>query len=431
MCRELSIDYVNIRNVMFGNRTELRDGVLTLDKEELMALANKPVFDSFDIKIASPGDSCRILGVHEVMQPRCKVDAPETSYPGAWGSLAPAGEGRTVALRGVVITELYYPKANVKWYLDMCEPCSHYSYYARHHHIILDATPGSGISDLTYSEALKHSALSINVHLAKLAIGQTPDKTEFFSHRPLDEGQRGKDGKKLPRVAYLCTLQATTDFWNFLYYGQSAVGYLPIIVQPTEILDGAVIFRYWENTYVLQNDPYVKELLSRHGKDLDFAGVVFANNTMRIGDKSAMGLIAAGLCKNTLRADCVMVNKSGMGHAQLDAVMAFNWCESMGMTAAVNLAGVSNDTPGDMLVIADPKVDAVVNSGRHFLLEHPRVERLIGEDVNVPSLLGLDPRGPFTHTTNYAYAGVYGQLGDCYRTMDDDITWTAPEACAQ
>jgi glycine reductase len=422
MSKELSIDYVNVRDVVFGKRTELQNGVLTLDKEELLNMANKPIFDSFDVKIASPGDSCRILGVHDVTQPRCKAAAPETSYPGVWGSLTPAGEGKTVALRGVVITELYYPKANVKWYLDMCQPCSEYSYYARHHHVILDAPPGKGISDATYIEALKHSALSINVHLAKLAVGQTPDKTETFSHHPLE------DGKKLPRVAYLCTLHATTDFWNFLYYGQSAIGYLPIVVQPTEILDGGVVFRYWENTYVLQNEPYVKELLSRHGKDLDFAGVVFANNTMRIGDKSAMGLIAAGLCKHTLRSDCVMVNKSGMGHAQLDAAMTFNWCETMGMTSALNLAGVSNDTPGDMLVIADPKVDAVVNSGRHFLLDHPKVERVIGEGANVPSLLGINPRGPFTHTTNYAYMGVYGQLGDCYRTMDDDVTWTAPEA---
>lgn len=45
------------------------------------------------------------------MQPRCKADAPETSYPGIWGKLAPMGEGRTVALKGVVVSDIYYAKA--------------------------------------------------------------------------------------------------------------------------------------------------------------------------------------------------------------------------------------------------------------------------------------------------------------------------------
>lgn len=414
MGQRLQIDYVRIRDVKFGTETALRDGVLTLNREELLNLVASDLFGSLELQLVRPGESCRILSIHDVMQPRCKAEHPEYSYPGAWGKLAPAGEGRTVALKGVVISDIYYAKCNIKYYMDMGGPAAKYSNFSRHFHICLDATPAAGVADATYAEALKHASLTLNVHLAKLGIGHKPDETEVFERGPVDPS--------LPRVAYLVTHMASHDTWNFLYYGQSALNFLPFVPQPTELLDGAMIWRYWEPNYFLQNEVYIKELLRRHGKDLNFVGMVIANNVMKIDAKDAMGMIAANVCKQTFGAECVLLNKSGMGHCQLDSAIAFNWCEKMGMTAVLNLSAVSNDEPGDMLVIADPAVDAVINSGRNFDLEHPRVERLIGEHSNVPCLLGFDPWGPFRHTTNFAYQGIWSQLGDCYVTTDDDIT---------
>ncbi|WP_270553751.1 glycine/sarcosine/betaine reductase component B subunit [Cloacibacillus evryensis] len=415
MSKRLDIDYVNVHKVQFGEQTSLQDGILTINKQEILNVASNDLFGSLDIQIVSPGESCRILGIHDVMQPRCKADHPEESYPGIWGKIAPAGQGKTVALKGVVVSDIYYAKCNIKYYMDMGGPCAKYSNFSRHFHVCIDATPGEGVSDASYAEALKRASLSVNVFLAKLAIGLEPDETEVFERKPVPAE------KKLPKVAYLVTHMASHDTWNFLYYGQSALNFLPIVVQPTEILDGAMIWRYWEPNYFLQNEVYIKELMKRHGKDLEFVGVVFDNNVMKIDGKDTMSMISATLCKDTLGADCVMLNKSGMGHCQLDSALAFNWCQKLGMTAALNLSAVSNYEPGDMLVIADPKVDAVINSGRNWDLDHPKVDRLVGEKANVPCLLGLDPRGPFKHTTNFCYQGIWSQLGDCYVTTDSDI----------
>lgn len=418
MSKRLQIDYIRVKKVQFGKKTELSEGVLTVNKEELINQAKSELFGSLDIKLAVPGESCRILGIHDVMQPRCKADAPETSYPGIWGKLAPMGEGRTVALKGVVVSDIYYAKCNIKYYLDMGGECAKYSNFSRHYHIILDATPAEGVSDASYAEALKYASLSINVYLAKLAIAMKPDESEVYELGPAG---LGADGKPLPKAAYLVTHMASHDTWNFLVYGQSALGFLPTILQPTEVLDGAMVWRYWEPNYYLQNEVYIKELMKRHGKDIEFVGFVMDNNVMKIDGKDAMSMMAATLCKETLKADCVIVNKSGMGHCQLDSALAFNWAEKMGMTCVMNLSAVSNDKPGDMLVISDPKIDAVINSGRNYDLHHPRVERVIGEGANVPSLMGIDVRGPFTHTTNFAYQGIWSQLGECYVTTDSDL----------
>ncbi|MDR2891721.1 MAG: glycine/sarcosine/betaine reductase component B subunit [Deltaproteobacteria bacterium] len=418
MSKRLQIDYIDIAEVEFGDKTSLADGKLTINKKELLGLVHSELFAFMDIHLAVPGESCRILAIHDVMQPRCKADAPETSYPGIWGKLAPAGEGRTVALRGVMVSEIYYAKCNIKYYMDMGGPCAEYTHFAKHFHVIIDAAPAEGVSDVSYAEALKHAALTVNVHLAKLGIDKTPDETEVFELTPVAPGP---DGKTLPKVAYMVTHMASHDIWNFLLYGQSALNFLPFIIHPTEVLDGAMLWRYWEPNYYLQNEIYIRELMKRHGKDLEFVGIVITNNVMKIDSKETMGMIGASLCKHTLGADCVMLNKSGMGHCQLDSALAFKWCENMGMPAALNLSAVSNELPGDMLVISDPSIDAVINSGRNFDLEHPRVNRLIGEHANVPSLLGFDPWGPFTHTTNFAYQGIWSQLGDCYATTDANL----------
>lgn len=419
MSKKLQIDYVYVKEVRFGDKTSLEDGVLVVNKEELLNIAANDCFESLDIELACPGEKCRILGVYDIMEPRCKADAPETSYPGLWGKLAPAGEGRTVALRGVVITDIFYPKSNIKYFIDMGGPAAKYTNFSKHYHLVIDAKPAKGVTDVSYAEALKNSSLAINVFLAKLAINMKPDKTEIFETGPVGNGP---DGKPLPKVAYLVTHLASHGTWNFFVYGQSALGFLPIILQPTEILDGAMVWRYWEPNYYLQHEMHIKELMKRHGKDLEFVGVVIDNNVMKIDDKDAMAMMSATLCKETLKADCVMINKTAMGHAQLDAALAFNWCEKFGMTSVVNLAAVSNDKPGDMLVIADPKVDAIVNSGRNFVVDFPRMERIIGEGTNVPALLGYDPKGPFSRTTNSAYLN-FSQLGANYVTDDPDLQW--------
>lgn len=427
MGKRLQLDYIHIKEVKFAEKSEIVKGILYVNKEELLSIIRSDIFEEVDIKLAAPGENVRILGIHDVMQPRCKADNPETSYPGIWGKLAPMGDGKTIALKGVVVSDLYYKPAAAKFYMDMGGPCAKYSQFSKQYHVILDAKPVKEISNFAYAEALKHASLSINVYLAKLGIGMMPDETEIFEMAPLKSipGEQA-----LPRVAYLVTHLASFDTVDFLVYGESALGMLPTILQPTEILDGAMVWRYWENNYALQNEIYIRELLNRHGKDIEFAGVVITNNVMKSNEKEAMAMMGATLCKETLKADCVIVNKCGMGHSQLDAAFCFNWAEKLGMPAVMNLAAVSNDTPGDMLVISDPKIDAVINSGRNYTLEHPKMERIIGEEIAIPSLKGLDARGPFTHTTNYALMGIWSQLGDFYETADSDIDFVKSGAGA-
>ena len=59
MGKRLQLDYVNVHDVRFGSETSLADGVLTINKEELLQTAASDLFGSLDIQLVRPGENCR------------------------------------------------------------------------------------------------------------------------------------------------------------------------------------------------------------------------------------------------------------------------------------------------------------------------------------------------------------------------------------
>ena len=66
MSKKLQIDYIHVKKVEFGAKTELKDGILTVNKEELMDLAKSELFGSLDIKLGCAGRK-----LQDPRNPRC------------------------------------------------------------------------------------------------------------------------------------------------------------------------------------------------------------------------------------------------------------------------------------------------------------------------------------------------------------------------
>ncbi|MBA1334588.1 MAG: hypothetical protein HPY66_2492 [Firmicutes bacterium] len=417
MGKRLQIDFVEIKSVAFAEKSYLENGALYIDKQELLDKMQSDMFSSLQIELVAPGEDVRLLGVHDITQPRVKADEPEASFPGIWGNVKPAGEGRTVALRGVVVTELYPLKANLKYILDMSGPAAEVSHFSRHYHVVINASPVAGIDDVAYCKALKQAALTACVCLARLAIETVPSESKIYELTPVPPAA---DGSRLPRVAYITNHLAAFDTMQFFYYGISGQGILPLLVHPNDLLDGAFIYRYFYFTYYIQNDTVIYELYSRHGLDLDFAGVVLNNGQTVTKNKDVCTMVAVDLAKNHLQADIVITNKCGMHHLQLEQAMICEKCAELGIAAVAIMPTVSSEKPGDLLAVVNPHLDAVVHSAYVETITFPRVARLIG-DSEIPSLLGVDLQGPFTKSTNLLLAGNLSELGDFYPTTDTEL----------
>ena len=398
--------------------TSLR--TLYINKEDLLSRIDTSPFESADIHIASPGDEVRIIGIHDSTQPRVKADAPETSFPGFLGKLAPAGEGRTVALRGVLISELFPLKANIKRLLDMKGPIADISMLARHIHLVLDFRPKPETTPESYCQAQKTAALTLCVYLASLAIGREPDERQIYELAPVPPRP---DGKPLPKVAYLSSQWAGFDIQQFFYYGQSGMGTLPFPCHPNEVLDGAILYRYQNSMYFFQEEAMIKELYARHGKDIEFVGMIMTAGKVETGAKNVSSMIAAEFARDYLHADITINTVCGMGHCQLEQQMFHIWSEQFGMRSVCVMPGVSSEKPGDLLVISDPRVDAVVHSGDVKTMTYPHIEHLIGVE-DLPALLGYDLHGPFTITTNGTVVGGHTTYGANYMTEDLNLKTT-------
>ena len=66
----LKLELVYIKDIKFGDRTYVQNGVLTICKEELLGKLTNDIFSSIDLELARPGESVRIIPVKDVIEPR-------------------------------------------------------------------------------------------------------------------------------------------------------------------------------------------------------------------------------------------------------------------------------------------------------------------------------------------------------------------------
>ncbi|HEX5606706.1 MAG TPA: glycine/sarcosine/betaine reductase component B subunit, partial [Candidatus Binatia bacterium] len=89
----LDLGLIHIKNVRFGAETSIDDDILSIDREALVALLEQEsLFDRVDVDLAHPGESCRILRVLDVVEPRYRLNG--FNFPGALDPNGLVGDGK-------------------------------------------------------------------------------------------------------------------------------------------------------------------------------------------------------------------------------------------------------------------------------------------------------------------------------------------------
>ncbi len=382
----LEMGLVNVRDVRFGSRTVVDDHVLFIDRQELTSLlAQEPLFDNVEIDLAHPGESCRIIHVLDVLEPRYRSNGP--NFPGALEGIGLVGAGQTRALKNLCVVETSADHTRGRNIIDMSGPATAYSPFGTTHNVVLIPQPATGADMDEYRLAVKKAGLRAAVYLAAAAKEATPDETQVYELSPTAFNHGPKD---LPRISYIFPIhsqQHPTHQKETVFYGSNIQGFLPTIVHPNEILDGALMFSYSAFTYFAQNHPVIHELYRRHQRDLWFAGVVVTVAPVTIGEKERNSYLAARLASEILGADGVIATKIGGGAVDTDLMMIYQRCEEMGMKAALIIMERYPDTG---ITFVPENVDALVTPGlTRDPITLPSMERVIGGDT-----LSLDNTNP-------------------------------------
>ena len=382
----LELGYVRIDDVRFGSQTSINDHVLLIDRKELVTLLEQePLFERVEIDLAHPGESCRIIRVLDVLEPRYRLSGP--NFPGALDGNGLVGDGRTQALKNVAVVETDQLATRSRNMIDMRGPAAEYSPIANTHNVVLLPYPKNGVDKDDYRLAVKKAGLKTATYLGAAAKNVEPDETQIFELPPVAVNQGPKD---LPRIAYVFPMhshQHPTQQKETVFYGSNIQGFMPTIVHPNEILDGALMFSYSAFTWFAQNHPVIHELYRRHGVDLWFAGVVLTIAPVTIAEKERNTALAARLAKEVLNADGIIATKIGGGAVDTDLMMIYTRAEEMGMKATLIIMERYPDTG---ITFVPANVNALVTPGlTRDAITLPAVERVIGGET-----IALDNANP-------------------------------------
>ncbi|HLR21535.1 MAG TPA: glycine/sarcosine/betaine reductase component B subunit [Tissierellaceae bacterium] len=417
----LELGHIFIKDVQFGDDTKVEDGVLYVNKEELIDLIKEDEhLDAVDVELARPGESVRITPVKDVIEPRVKVEGASGIFPGVVSKVETVGSGRTNVLKGAAVVTTGKIVGFQEGIVDMTGPGAEYTPFSKLNNVVLTCEPVEGLKQHMHEEAVRLAGLKAASYLAEAAKELTPDEVEEYETLPLLEGI--DQYPDLPKVAYVQMLQSQGLLHDTYVYGVDVKEIVPTILYPTEIMDGAIISGNCvsacdkNTTYHHLNNPVVHDLYEKHGKEINFLGVIITNENVYLADKERSSNWTAKMVEY-LGLDGVVVSQEGFGNPDTDLIMNSKKIESKGVkTVIITDEYAGRDGESQSLADADPAADAVVTGGNaNEVVVLPKMDKVIGTldytDIIAGGFDGsLDSDGTITVEIQ-AITGATNELG--------------------
>lgn len=380
----LEIGNIIIKDLQFGPETKVENGVLYVNKEELLKeVSGDERVASIDFDIARPGEEVRIIPVKDVIEPRVKVEGNGGIFPGFINKVDTVGSGRTHVLKGAAVVTTGKIVGFQEGIVDMCGEGAKYTPFSKTNNLVIICEPKEGIHQHDHEEAVRMVGFKAATYLGKAGKNVEPDEVKTFETLPLLE--QVKQYPELPKVVYVYMLQTQGLLHDTYVYGVDAKKIIPTIIYPTEVFDGAVVSGNCVSacdknpTYVHMNHPIITDLYERHGKDYNFLGVVITNENVYLADKERSSNMVAKLVE-FMGADAVIISEEGFGNPDADLVMNCNKVTAKGIkTVLVTDEYAGQDGMSQSLADSTPKGDAVVTGGNaNEVVILPAMKKIIG-----------------------------------------------------
>lgn len=370
-----------VDEVVLGERTAYEGRRLTVGVEQARAALADPALGAVRVHVANPGDPTRIVKVLDVVEPRSKGPGVEGMFPGLLGAPRPDRPRTTHVLRGAAVMAAGALPRNQEGVVDMRGPAAETSPYGQTRNVVVEFDRAEGADWADVDLALRRGLARLAVHLADAAAQADPDEVEEWAP-PTRPGT-----SDLPRVGVVTNLQTQGAFKDVYVYGRSFAGCLPTLLDPFEVDDGAVVGGQFghpglrNSTYVHQNHPIVADLRRRHGRDVDFAGLVLCPEPVDQHAKDHLSALATRVCL-AAGFDAAVVTKEGGGNADADVSLKMDRLEDAGIAAVGLFAEFSGpDGTGPPLVFPPRRATAMVSTGNYdHRLDLPAMERALGGD---------------------------------------------------
>ncbi|MBI4319808.1 MAG: hypothetical protein HY675_15065 [Chloroflexi bacterium] len=433
MAMRLELASFPVKTVRFDRQTRYADGVLELDKAELLGLVTKDErIISADLDVAIPGEQTRIVHIGDVVEPRIKVSGPGCVFPGILGPVDTVGQGRTNRLAGLTLvhssqyepTELTGTASQRLGVVDMWGPGAQITPLGSTINVVLVTQLVGGITELEAHSAIQLAECRLAHRLAETTQNLEPESVEIFELNKVDAS--------LPRVVYILgwVTEWHTPHSRLAYYGLHVKESLPTLVHPNEFLDGALTTDARKGnstqplTWGLMNQPVVLALLREHGKRVNFLGVIL----QRTRFESEFGKRVTATCTSQLasllEADGAIITRtSPSGNNLMDAMFTVEACEKKGIkTVFLTPEAGGSDGTGPALHFYVPEATRMISTGNINMEPRlPAPTKVIGCKKGELAVLRpgdppISPWGELKFDTGTDIAESVDWFGDWYAT---------------
>lgn len=381
---KLELGNILINEVVLGEESKVEDHVLYLDQQAIVDMVlEDDHLASCHVEIAKPGEKTRITPVKDVIEPRCKVDSTAGIFPGVMHKVDTVGSGRTHVLKGCEVMTVGKIVGFQEGIVDMTGPGAEKTPFSKNINICLVIDPVEDLKQHQYEEAVRLAGFKVASYIGKLGHDIEPDELHTYETKPVFE--QAAEYPDLPKVGYVYMLQTQGLLHDTYVYGVDAKKIVPTILYPTEVMDGAIVSGNCvsacdkNTTYHHLNNPVIEHLYDRHGKDINFMGVIITNENVYLADKERSSNWTAKLTE-FLGLDGVIVTQEGFGNPDTDLIMNCKKIEAKGIkTVIVTDEYAGRDGASQSLADADPAADAVVTGGNaNELITLPAMDKVIG-----------------------------------------------------
>ena len=391
---KLELGKFEICDIQFAEKSYIEGHVLYVNKAEVEALVlEDDKIKGCKLDIARPGEATRITPVKDVIEPRVKVSGGEM-FPGVIGKVSPqVGSGRTHALEGCCVVTVGRIVGFQEGVIDMSGVAADYCPFSKTVNLCVVIEPQEGLTTHTYEKAGRLAGLKVAAYLGELSRKLEPDSIEVYETKPIFE--QAAEYPDLPKVGYVHMLQSQGLLHDTYYYGVDAKQIVPTFMYPTEIMDGAIVSGNCVapcdkvTTYHHLHNPVIDECYKRHGKEINFMGVILTNENVFLADKERHSDMVAKLT-NWMGLDGVVITEEGYGNPDTDLMMNCRKVERAGAKVVL----ITDEFPGkdgksQSLADTCEEATALASCGQgNMTLNFPAMEKVIGTQEYIESQIG-------------------------------------------
>ncbi len=391
---KLELRRIHIKDIQFGDKLAVENGVLTVNKEDLIEkLKEDERIKDIKVDIARPGEKVRIIPVKDVIEPRVKIEGAGNGFPGASTKIAQLGDGKVNVLYGAAVVTVGDIVGFQEGVVDMWGEGAKWTPFSKTYNLVVDITPVEGLDPHTHEATVRLAGLKAAEFIGEAGRKVEPD--EVLTYEMESNALETKKYPDLPKVLYVEMLISQGLLHDGYIYGVNSQLILPTLIHPNEELDGAVISGNCVaacdkiTTYQHQNNSVILDLYAQHGKTINFLGVILTPELTTLEGKFRTCDYTAKLCK-TLGADGVIVSEEGYGNPDSDLVMICKRLENAGIkTALITDECSGRDGMSQPLTDTASEAVAVVSTGNvSHVVTLPPADKVIGNAESIATLAG-------------------------------------------